>query len=248
MIFIEKILPPSEKVDSYLILLRNFCVDFYGFRVRILLFESENVFKVVKLRILEPFRSFFVVVFVDAVEILDKHFVVVGFGIDKTRFDLAGLGIFDVFEIERRDRSVVVTDYDAARNAAVEKLFNAEAEQRAVFEVERARSAAADFIADLGRSAFYLEAEFREFFVKENVEYMGFRDVSEFGMSVFVEGEFDPRSDYLLIRHEVENAFAYHDSAVIHAVDLSFNDRRDHHFYDPVELGTDIRAECFEHQ
>ena len=72
------------------------------------------MFKVVKLRILEPFRSLVVVVFVDAVEILDKHFVVVGFDIDKARFDLAGLGIFDIFEVERGNGAVIVADNDAA--------------------------------------------------------------------------------------------------------------------------------------
>ena len=199
--------------------------------------------EVVKLRIFEPFRSFFVVVFVNAMEIFDQHFVVVGFGIDKARFDLAGSGIFDIFEVERGNCSVVVADNDATRNAAVEKLFYAETEQGAVFEVECARRAAADFVADLGRSAFDFEAEFFQFFVEENVEYMRFRDVSEFRMSVFVKREFDPRTDDLLIRHEVENAFAYDYRAVVHAVDFSFYDRRDHHFYDPVECYFDV----FEH-
>lgn len=176
-------------------------------------------------------------------EVFDEHFVVVGFGIDKARSDFAGLWIFNVFEVERGNGAVVVADYNAARNAAVEKLFHAETEQRAVFEVERAWSAAADFVADLGRSAFDFEAEFFQFFVEENVEYMRFRDVSEFRMSVFVEGELDARADDFFIRHEVENTFADHDRAVIHAVDFSFYDRRNHHFYDPVECYFDV----FEH-
>ena len=113
--------------------------------------------------------------------------------------------------------------------------MHADTQLRAVGQVVGDRGLAADFVAQLHRTALDLETQLLELHLDHLVEDVGLRHLAQLGMSVLVVGEVDAALADLLVRQRVEHAFGNHRCAVVHAHDLTLDDRRNHQVDDLLD-------------
>ena len=125
--------------------------------------------------------------------------------VHQTGRNLARRGVLQVLEVERRDVALRIDVNHAARLALGEELVHADTQLRAVGQVVGDRGLAADFVAQLHRTALDLEAQLLELLLDHLVEDVRLRHLAQLGMSVLVVGEVDAALADLLVADSAWN-------------------------------------------
>ena len=145
---------------------------------------------------------------------------------------LARRRILQVFQVERVDVAFRIHVDHASGLALGKEFVYADTQFRAVRQVVCDRGLAADLVTQLHGAALDLEADLLELFLDHLVEDVRLRYLAQLGMPVLVIGEMDAALADLLVAQCVEYAFRDDGGAVVHAHDLTLDDRRDDEVHD----------------